>query len=94
MEKSTLSAQQAYAIRELLQSVAPDFAVTIQAMLEQQQQTYGVRNPVAFVRYSVLAVRQGRFGPNRGLCIARTRLATTGADRRDSRRNNTLSSEG
>ncbi len=81
MCKQTLSDQQARAIRELLSSIHPDFAVTISTMLQHQMETTGVRNPVAFVRYQALAVRQGRFGPNRGLYIPRTKLAASGADR-------------
>ena len=73
-----LTQQQTHIIRELLSSVHPDFALTIQTMLDQQLQTTSIRNPVAFVRYSVLAVRQGRFGPNRGLHISRSRPAASG----------------
>ena len=81
MRKQTLSDRQTRAIRELLSSIYPDFAVTISMMLQHQMETTGLRNPVAFVRYQALAVRQGRFGPNRGLHISRTKLAATGADR-------------
>ena len=81
MCKQTLSDQQARAIRELLSSIHPDFAVTISTMLQHQMETTGVRNPVAFVRYQALAVRRGRHGENRGLIIRRTKSAVTGTNR-------------
>ncbi len=77
---SQLSPQQERQIRELLATIAPDFAMTISKQLQQQLHTQPLKNPVAFVRSAVLAVRQGRFGPNRGLYIPRTRMAATGTD--------------
>lgn len=76
-----LSPQQKKIINELLEKVAPDFSRSITKMLEEKMQHHTVKNPTAFVRYSVQAVRQGRFGPNKGLIIQRTKLATSGADR-------------
>ena len=81
LPNTSLSARQRHIIEELLDSIAPDFAMTITHQLEQQMHANGVRNPIAFVRYSVLAVRQGRFGPNRSLHIPRAKLAATGKDR-------------
>lgn len=81
LPNSSLSARQRHIIEELLDSIAPDFAMTISNQLDQELHADRVRNPVAFVRYRVLAVRLGRFGPNRDLHIPRTRMATTGADR-------------
>lgn len=75
-----LAPQQERQIRELLSTIAPDFAMSIRQMLNHQLEHSNVRNPVAFVRSSVSAVRQGRFGPNRGLHIPRTRSAASGAD--------------
>ena len=76
-----LSPQQKKIISELLEKVAPDFSRSITKMLEEKMQHHTVKNPTAFVRYSVLAVRQGRFGPNRGLAIPRAKSAATGTDR-------------
>ena len=81
MHKQTLSDRQTRAIRELLSSIHPDFAVTISTMLQHQMETTGLKNPVAFVRYNALAVRRGRHGENRGLIIRRAKLATSGTDR-------------
>jgi hypothetical protein len=76
-----LSPRQERQIRELLNTLAPDFAQTISHQLQQLVKTSGVRNPVAFVRSAVLAVRNGRHGENRGLHISRPKSAATGADR-------------
>lgn len=76
-----LTPRQRQMIQSLLATIDSDFSMTITHQLEQQMHANGVRNPVAFVRYSVLAVRQGRFGPNRGLHIPRAKLAATGTDR-------------
>ena len=81
MRKQTLSDQQAHTIRELLTSVHPDFARSISMMLQHQMETTGLRDPIAFTRSCVVAVRNGRHGENRGLLIPRTKLAATGADR-------------
>lgn len=84
MCKQSLSDKQARAIRELLSSIHPDFARSISMLLQQQLETTGVRNPTAYVRSCVLAVRHGRYGENRGLHIYRTRLAMSGSDRQGS----------
>lgn len=81
MRKQSLSDKQARAIRELLSSIHPDFAMTISTMLQQQLETTGVRNPTAYVRSCVVAIRRGRHGENKGLHIPRTKLAVTGNDR-------------
>ena len=79
--KHKLSPRQRQMIEQLLSTICPSFAMTISNQLHQQLQTQGLKNPTAFVRYSVQAVRQGRFGPNRGLAIPRAKSATTGTDR-------------
>ena len=78
-----LTRQQTQIIRELLSTVHPDFARTIETMLNQQLQTTSLPNPVAYVRSAVLAVRAGRHGPNRGLHIYRTRSAVRQHDSLD-----------
>ena len=79
-----LSSQQKKIISELLEKVAPDFSRSITKMLEERMQHHTVKNPTAFVRYHIQAVRQGRFGPNKGLIIRRAKMATSGADRQSS----------
>lgn len=74
----SLTQNQTRIINDLLTRVAPDMATTITAMLTQQLQSHGLRDPVGYVRSCVLAARAGRHGPNRGLHIPRARTAGSG----------------